>query len=121
MGIGMSSSDVIESTNASSNSSDFEKQKKTSSKKVPAPSNEELRAREDQDEQALIDQKNASNMAAEALINAEQENLRILDQLDENKQRQKEYQAKIKELEQEIQDRDYEIKHYRTIADEMQE
>ena len=51
MGIGMSSQDVIESTNVSSNSSDFEKQKKTSSKKVPqGPSNEELRIREDFDE-----------------------------------------------------------------------
>ena len=77
--------------------------------------------REELDEQALIDQKNASNIAAEALINAENENLRILDQLDESKERIKEYQQKIKDLEQEIQDRDYEIKHYRTIADEMQE
>jgi hypothetical protein len=47
----------------------------------------------------LIDQKNASNIAAEALINAENENLRILDQLDESKERVKEYQQKIKDLE----------------------
>jgi hypothetical protein len=51
LGMGMASQDVVESTNASSNSSDFEKQKKPSSKKVPqAPSNEELRIREEYDE-----------------------------------------------------------------------
>jgi hypothetical protein len=48
-----------------------------------------MRIREEYDEQALMDQKNASNMAAAALIVAEQENLRILDQLDEGKQRLK--------------------------------
>lgn len=51
LGMGMASQDVVESTNASSNSSDFEKQKKPYSKKVPqAPSNEELRIREEYDE-----------------------------------------------------------------------
>lgn len=116
----------MSSTNNSSNvsnSSDVEKQKKQPSKKAAqvGPNCEEMRIREALDEQVLIDQKNASNMAAEALILAEQENLRILDQIDESKQRLKEYLQKIKELEQELQDRDYEIKHYRTIADDMQE
>ena len=91
LGMGLATADVVDSTAASSNSSDFEKQKKPSKKPVQAPSNEELRMREELDEQALIDQKNASNIAAEALINAENENLRILDQLDESKERVKEY------------------------------
>lgn len=126
MGIGMKP-DTIDSSNNSSNvsyssNSDVEKQRKPHAKKAPQFLNsEEMRIREDLDEQSLIDQKNASNMAAEALIVAEQENLRILDQLDEGKQRLKDLQQRIKELEQELQDRDYEIKHYRTIADDMQE
>jgi hypothetical protein len=58
-----------------------------------------MRIREELDEQALVDQKNASNMAAEALIVAEQENLQILDQLDESKQRLKDSSQRIKDLE----------------------
>ena len=38
-------------------------------------------------------------MAAEALISAEQENIRILDELEEAKNRIKVYQQKIKDLE----------------------
>jgi hypothetical protein len=38
-----------------------------------------MRMREELEEQALIEQKNASNVAAEALMSAEKENLRILD------------------------------------------
>jgi 5-methylcytosine-specific restriction endonuclease McrBC GTP-binding regulatory subunit McrB len=84
-------------------------------------SSEEMRVREELEEQALQDQKNASNMAAEALISAEEENIRILDQLDESKQKITDLGQKIKDLEQQVHDRDYEISHYRTIADDMQE
>lgn len=73
------------------------------------------------DEQAMIDQVNASKREAEALMKAEEQNQVILDQLEEANQRVKDYQAKIKEMAQEIQDRDYEINHYRTLADEIVE
>ena len=41
---------------------------------------------------------NASNVAAEALMKAEQENQIIIDQLEEANQRVRDYQAKIKEM-----------------------
>ena len=50
LGMGLASTEVVDSTAASSNSSDFEKQKKPSKKPVHVPSNEELRMREELDE-----------------------------------------------------------------------
>jgi hypothetical protein len=52
LGMGMAPTEVVDSTAASSNSSDFEKQKKPSKKQsiANAPSHEELRMREEFDE-----------------------------------------------------------------------
>ena len=80
-----------------------------------------MKLREELDEQELLQQKLASNLAAEALNKMEQENVTLRSSLEEVKADAKNYKEQLKKLEKEIKDRDLEIKHYKQLADEFNE
>lgn len=69
----------------------------------------------------MLAQMLASNIAAEALHKAEQQSLKLLDQIEEHKTDAKAYKDQLKKYEQDLGKKDVEVKFYQDKADEFNE